>query len=300
LDGTAFRVIRKFIILLRTMRGREKVKSILKYPGSKWSIAKWIISFFPKHHTYLEPYFGSGAILFSKKPSNIETVNDLDWEVCNLFNCIKQDSEKLAKLVYMTPYARSEYDDTFKIDISDLISEIDPFYKAARFLVQCWQGHGFRTNGYKVGWKNDVQGREAMYAVRNWYRLPEWILAITNRLKQVQIENRPALEVIKRHKYPNVLIYADPPYLLETRTAKAKQYKHEMTEQDHVELLETLLEHPGPVILSGYQSGIYDEILKDWHKETVKGRAEYYGLDRMEVLWMNFEPAEKQISLFAK
>lgn len=261
---------------------------VLRYPGSKWAIAKWIISFFPKHHTYLEPYFGSGAILFSKKPSAIETVNDLDWDVCNLFNCIKQDSEKLASLVHMTPYARSEYDDTFETELN----KADSFHKAARFLIQCWQGHGFRTNGYKVGWKNDVQGRENMYAVKNWYRLPGWILAITDRLKQIQIENRPALEVIKRHNFPNVLIYADPPYLLDTRTAK--QYKHELTEQDHIELLETLLQHTGPVVLSGYQSDLYDDTLTGWHKETIKGRAEYQGQDRREVLWMNFKPAGQQ------
>ena len=271
------------------------MQTVLKYPGSKWSTAEWIISHFPEHHTYLEPYAGSMAVLFTKKPSAIETVNDLDWDVCNLFHCIQKDSEKLAALVSMVPYARSEYDDTFKINIDDLMCKVDPFRKAARFLIQCWQGHGFRTNGYKVGWKNDVQGREAAYAVRNWYRLPGWILEITDRLKQVQIENRPALEVIKRHRYPKVLIYADPPYLLKTRTAK--QYKHEMTEENHIELLETLLKHPGPVILSGYQSELYDEMLKGWHKETTKGRAEYYGQDRRETIWMNYEPLQ-QMKMF--
>ena len=72
----------------------------------------------------------------------------------------------------------------------------EPYHKALRFLIQCWQGHGFRTNGSKVGWKNDVQGRERAYALWNWYRLPEWIIDIAERLRMVQIENRPALEVI--------------------------------------------------------------------------------------------------------
>jgi len=269
-------------------------QAVLRYPGSKWGIANWIISFFPEHHTYLEPYFGSGAVLFNKKPSAIETVNDLDGDVCNLFRCIKEDSNRLARLVYMTPYARSEYDKAFETDED----EPDPFCKASKFLIKCWQGHGFRTNGCKVGWKNDVQGREAMYAVRNWYRLPDWILGVTDRLKQVQIENRPALEVIKRHKYHSVLIYADPPYLLNTKTTK--QYKYELTEQDHIELLGALLQHPGPVILSGYQSELYNEMLRNWHKETTRGRAEYHGQSRKEVLWMNFEPAARQMSLLAQ
>ena len=271
--------------------------TVLKYPGAKWRIAKWIISHFPKHHSYLEPFFGSGAVLFNKPLSNIETVNDLDWNVCNLFNCIRNDSQKLASMVSMTPFSRNTYDDTFKIELNDLLCEISPFERARRFLIQCWQGHGFRTNGYKVGWKNDVQGRENMYAVYNWYRLPEWIIGIVDRLKQVQIENRSAVEVIKRFRYSNVLIYADPPYLLSTRTAK--QYKHEMSEQDHIELLEILLQHAGPVIVSGYQNKLYDDVLKGWRKNSIEGYAEYCGADRREVIWMNYEPPkDNQLSLF--
>ena len=64
------------------------MKAIMKYPGSKWSLADWIIDFFPDHHSYLEPFFGSGAVLFNKSRSNIETVNDLDGNVVNLFECM--------------------------------------------------------------------------------------------------------------------------------------------------------------------------------------------------------------------
>lgn len=267
------------------------MKQVLKYPGAKWKIADWIISHIPKHHSYVEPFFGSGAVFFSKNPSNIETINDLDDKVINLFKVVRDSSEELARRVASTPYARKEYDNTFENNTEP----VDEIEKARLFLVQCWQGHGFRTNGYKVGWKNDVQGREAMYAVKNWYRLPEWILAVTDRLKQVQIDNRPAIELIKRFKYPNVFIYADPPYLLGTRTAK--QYKHEMTDQEHLELLEALLQHPGPVIISGYPSDLYNATLKTWNIASTKGHAEYYGADRKEVIWMNFKSQQGQLSL---
>lgn len=82
--------------------------AILKYPGAKWSMAEWIISRFPPHHSYLEPFFGSGAVLFNKPRSHIETVNDLDGDVVNLFECIRQDPEKLGRIVYYTPYSRQE------------------------------------------------------------------------------------------------------------------------------------------------------------------------------------------------
>lgn len=267
------------------------MKSVLKYPGAKWRIAPWIVKRIPNHHTYLEPFFGSGAILFSKPPSAIEMVSDVDDNVVNVFKCIQKDSQYLARIIAITPFARKIYDNTFEQKAPD-----DDFEKAAWFLTQCWQGHGFRTNGYKVGWKNDVQGREDMYACKNWYRLPQWIVGITDRLKQVQIDNKPFDEIIPRFKYSNVFIYCDPPYILSTRTGK--QYKHEMTEQDHLRLLELLIEHPGPVILSGYDNDLYNNTLKGWCKDSIAGSAEYYGGKcRTEVTWMNYEPQAKQISM---
>lgn len=265
------------------------MRAILKYPGAKWRIAKWIIEYMPEHHTYLEPYFGSGAILFNKQRSNIETINDLDNNVVNLFKIVRERPSELARVIAATPFSRYEYDLTFVVEDSE-----DEIEKARRFLIQCWQGHGFRTNSYKVGWRNDVQGREKAYALSNWYRLPDWIMKSTERLKEVQIENRPAVEVIRRHKNKKVLIYADPPYLLETRTGK--QYKHEMDKEDHIELLETLLKHPGPVILSGYDSNLYDDSLDGWHKENIDNLAEH-GKKRKEVIWMNFKPPMEQLKI---
>ncbi len=265
------------------------MNAVVKYPGSKWSIADWIISHMPEHHTYIEPYLGSGAVLFKKRPSPIETVNDLDGMVTNLFQVIRERPEELARAVAATPFSRREYDATFEQSVPQ-----EPIAKARHFLVQCWQGHGFRTNGYKVGWKNDVQGREKAYALSNWYRLPAWILDAAERLRKVQIENRPALEVIKRHRYPNVLIYADPPYVLGTRTGK--QYKCEMTDSDHREMLQALLEHPGPVIISGYENAMYNEILQGWHKENINAQAEH-GKSRVETIWVNYSLAQ-QLEMF--
>ena len=69
--------------------------TVIRYPGSKARLADWIISHFPDHRSYLEPFLGSGAVLFKKPRSLIETVNDLDGEVINLFECIRKDPERL-------------------------------------------------------------------------------------------------------------------------------------------------------------------------------------------------------------
>ena len=268
------------------------MNAILKYPGAKWSLAEWIIGCFPPHHSYLEPFFGSGAVLFNKPRSNIETVNDLDGDVVNLFECIRQDPEKLGRMVYYTPYSRQEYEKTYLPDLP-----ADPFDRAARFLVRCNQGYGFRTNEIRVGWKNDVQGRERAYAAKNWIELPEVIAQAAERLRGVQIECRTAVDVIARFNAENVLIYCDPPYILSSRSGGKRQYKHEMTDADHEKLLTVLKEHRGPVLISGYPSKLYDQELRDWHRETATA-TDQLSRRREEVLWMNFDPELRQETMF--
>lgn len=73
------------------------VPRILHYPGSKWSMADWIIRHMPEHKTYLEPFFGSGAVFFNKQPSGIETINDMDSSIVNLFKVIRDNPEKLVE-----------------------------------------------------------------------------------------------------------------------------------------------------------------------------------------------------------
>ncbi len=263
------------------------MNAVIKYPGSKWSLASWIISRFPAHHSYLEPYFGSGAVLFNKPRSHIETVNDLDRDVVNLFEWIKRDPERLAHEIYWTPYARQVYEDAFTSAPDNSLG------KAVNFYIRLNMGHGFRTNGERVGWKNDVQGRERAYASQDWTRLPEKIMQAAERLRGVQIENQPAVELIKRFNHPRVLIYADPPYMLGTR--HGKQYRHEMDDMAHSDLLDVLIAHRGPVLLSGYDSILYNTRLKGWYREEAVSYSQVCS-KKKEVLWMNFEP-EGQMSI---
>lgn len=259
----------------------------MKYPGSKWGIAKRIVDFFPAHHSYLEPFFGSGAVLFNKPRSNIETVNDLDGNVTNLFRWIKDAPERLAHEIYFTPYSRQVYEKAFDSEPSD------SFEKAVNFYIRLNMGHGFRTTGEKVGWKNDVQGRERSYASQDWCNLPEKIIQAAERLRGVQIENRPAVELIKRFNYEKVLIYCDPPYMLKTR--HGKRYRCEMDDVDHEILLEILLQHKGPVLISGYDTELYNYMLKSWYRCEFVSYSQVCS-KKKEVLWMNYDSPARQMN----
>lgn len=249
---------------------------VLRWPGSKWSIAHWIIEHIPPHIHYLEPFFGSGAVFFCKRPSRIETINDIDKNVVNLFKVIRSRPEEIAELIEMTPWARDEYYDSYE-------QTGDELEDARRFLVRCWQAYGAKTS-HRAGWRSDVRISSNASRTKTWRNLPTRILAVADRLRDAQIENQPAAQIIKRFSSPEVLIYADPPYLLSTRSQR--QYKHEMDDKDHLELLNLLDAHPGPVLLSGYDCPLYNDRLRHWVKRTKITVAEK-GRYREEVLWIN-------------
>lgn len=266
-------------------RKDDILKAVLKYPGAKNRLAPWIISYIPEHDVYLEPFAGSLAVLFNKERSHIETVNDLDEEIVNFFRVLREQPEELKQSIYLTPYSRKEY-----IKAYEQTSE--PVERARRFAVKCWMGFGC-GNLYKNGFKSGQQTHSPNPA-RAWAKLPEIIKLAAARLKGVQIECLPAVELISRYDTKDVFIYADPPYLHGTR--KNYLYKHEMKDSDHKELLEVLKKHPGKVLISGYDNDLYNDVLSGWNKVWKDTQAEY-GLKRTETLWMNYEAGQEQITL---
>ena len=263
-------------------RGVNVMNPILKYPGAKWRLADWIISRMPSHIGYVEPYFGSGAVFFNKPPSAIETINDIDGSVIRFFRTCRERPEELSRALALTPWSREEF------MLSDFCDEQTDDVEAARqFAVRCWMTFGARTR-CKTGWRHTVgkMSNHGPNTPRMWLRLPEVVLQVADRLICAQIENRPAVDVIRNNDGQNVLIYADPPYMMATRTLSGVQYRFEMTDSDHEELLKALLTHSGMVMLSGYDCELYRDMLPGWTMESTAARAER-GVARTECLWSN-------------
>lgn len=263
---------------------------VLRYPGSKWKLARWIIEHMPPHTIYLESFFGSGAVFFNKKPSKVEAINDIDGNVVNLFRMIRERPEELARRIEFTPWARDEYNKSCTMTG-------DPLEDARLFVIRLWQGKGSVTDQL-AGWDRRIQCKTGGLNIKLWQAVPKRILDTAKRLKTVYIENRSALDLIPHFKREEVLIYADPPYLNETRSG-GKMYAHEMTNEDHVLLIQLLKEHPGPVLISGYPNQIYDEQLNNWYRKFTIGFARGHK-KRKEVLWLNPIAAEglAQLRLF--
>ena len=263
------------------------MKCVLKYPGAKNRIADWICQYIPHHEVYLEPYFGSGAVFFNKIPAKIETLNDLDGNVVNYFRIIRERPVELISQLEMTPYSREEY-----YNACVILPEETEIERARKFAVRCWMGFGC-SNLYRNGFRSSQQ-RTSPHTTKEWQELPERLMAASERLKNAQIENLPALELIRRYDTPDVFMYVDPPYLHGTR--KNYLYRYEMQDQEHIELLELLAGHPGKVLLSGYDNELYNDMLPGWRKMQKKTQAEA-GIPRIETLWMNYEVGQIELHL---
>ncbi|MCM1298219.1 MAG: DNA adenine methylase [Firmicutes bacterium] len=255
--------------------------TLLKYPGSKWRIANWIISHFPEHRVYCEPFFGSGAVFFNKKHVYTETINDIDGNIVNLFRVCREHPDKLAQLIEMTPFARDEFQACY--EKSD-----DPIEQARRTIVRFHQSFG-TSNSSKNSWKN-TQTAGGPRCATMWNYLPNAIAECASALKEAQIENTDAVELIRRYNDKDTLIYCDPPYLQSIR--RKNIYAYEMDEAKHIELLNVLKESKSKVVISGYDNELYNRELKGWSTD-VKETTAQFGLHRIEKIWANFELDEQ-------
>ena len=258
---------------------------VLKYPGAKNRIAKEIVRLIPKHDVYLEPFFGSGAVFFSKRTSRIETINDLDSDIFNYFNVLRRSPDALAERLRLTVYGRDEYEASYIVDEND-----DDIERARKFAVRCYMGFG-ASNRYKNGFRTSQRGTSPNTA-RLWKEFPENLYRASLRLKDAQIENLDALELIRRYDTKDVFIYLDPPYVPETR--KGYLYRHEFDDSQHETLLQTVVGHPAKILLSGYESGLYEKHLKGWTVVRIRNQVES-GLSRTECLYMNYRPDDMNI-----
>ncbi len=254
---------------------------ILKYPGGKQRIAEWIISHFPEHKVYCEPFFGSGAVFFNKPPTYTETINDIDGNIVNLFKVCRDNPEELARLIEFTPFAREEFEDCY--EKSD-----DPIEQARRTLVRYHQSFG-TSNSSKKSWRN-VRTYGGPRTATMWNYLPGKIAEVCERLKEAQIENIDAIKLIRRYNDENTLIYCDPPYLQSLR--KKNLYAHETTDEYHIELLEVLKESKSKIVLSGYDNAMYNEVLAGWDTDEIVTTAQM-GLKRTEKIWLNFSQSKQ-------
>lgn len=261
-------------------------RPVLRYHGGKWRLATWIMSFFPAHHIYVEPFGGAGSVLMRKPRSNAEIYNDLDGELVNLFRVLRdvETAAELRRALELTPYAREEFNGSY--DETD-----HPVERARRIIVRSFMGHGGSgTRANRTGLR-PVYGRRGTMPNRDWHQWPRQVPLIAERLRGVCIEHVDALRLMRKYDAATTLFYVDPPYPFSTRASlrngSRQHYRHEMSDAQHRRLAEQLHRMTGFVVLSGYPCRLYDqELYRDWIRHERAARADGAAA-RTEVLWLN-------------
>lgn len=262
--------------------------------GGKFYLWPQITTLAPPCHTYVEPFGGGGSVLLNRAPAAVEIYNDLNSEIVTLFRLIRDHPEDLARAARLTPYSREEYETA----ATDPVVPGDEIETGRRLLVKlkmAYGGGGQRARGH--GWGYDITETAFGMAksVSAWVTTPDLILAVADRFRRVQIEHRPALEVLAAYDTPQTLFYADPPYLHETRPS-GRRYAYEMSREDHEQLLDALTGLKGMVLLSGHPSQLYESRLIGWerHEFNVALNAGPRRTMRTEVVWLNPAAAERR------
>jgi DNA adenine methylase len=264
----------------------------LRYFGGKWRLAPWIISHFPPHRVYCEAFGGGASVLLRKPRSFAEVYNDLDGEIVNFFAVLRdpRQAERLRQLVERTPFARAEFELAHE-------PSPDPVEQARRTICRSLMGHGADslTGQYRTGFraKSNTQNR---CAALDWLNYPPQIPLFAERMQGVVIENKDALSVLYDQDSPDTLHFVDPPYVHSERHP-SHGYRHELSNDEHVELLGCLSGLRGMVLLSCYENEIYEYLhVLRWRKVRCKALADG-AQERTEILWINPRAAEAQSQL---
>jgi len=258
--------------------------------GGKFSHLAWLLPLLPKCHHYCEPFAGSGAVLLNRAPSPIETYNDLDGEIVNFFRVLRDEKERLVESIGLTPFSREEFAVACKLD-----PDLSALERARRFYVRARQVRTGLAQTASLGrWANCKNTSRAGMSgvISRWLGAIEDLPLIAGRLLRVQIENRPAVQVIALYDSPETLFYCDPPYVHETR-GDSKAYRFEMTNHHHVELSKVLNRVRGMVAISNYQCDLMNELYPppEWRKTVCAAKTNHATKGtRVEVLWTNYDP----------
>lgn len=266
----------------------RKINPPFGYFGSKNKIAMQLASNLPKHNCWVEAFCGSAALTLRKKPAPIEVINDIDNEIVNLFNQLRNNHKKLCRMIELTPYAEQEL-----INARIKIKGLDELERARRFLVQSMMAingiFGQEKGGFSYSDSYSRNGHDAR--VNRWNNLPERLELVVKRLKGVRVENRDARKLLKKYiNRPATLVYLDPPYLGDRTNGYTKDANDE---EFHKELLDLSNKAKCMIFISGYESELYNSILSEkegWDKreiDTITKDSKGQSHKRTEVIWMN-------------
>ncbi len=264
------------------------MNALIKFPGGKNKIKDWVISHFPDNYesmTYVELAVGGGSIILNKKPSVQEIINDINESLINIYFVLKCGSEQFINQLKTVTYNEQTF-------LNALIDQDQPFEDLIDQAVNEYILYRFSRGGMKktFAWSDRLRG--GIPGDQNaWQNSIDNLWKIANRLNFVDIQNKDFKFILNQYNKDNTFIYCDPPYIKSTRISK-EVYDREFTDNDHKDLLDIVTNHKAKILISGYNSKLYNDKLKNWNKYEKliinhSGQTKIKST-RLEVLWVNY------------
>jgi len=230
----------------------EQLRPPFTYPGNKVKSANIILEHLPYRFKYIEPFGGSAAILLARRKSKLEVYNDLSSGLVAFYRCIRNQNKlnQLCERLQFTLDSREE----FYWCKDRVVTTSDDIERAA-----CW----YMVNTYSVSTLGRNWGRSinsASIAGRVQQKLPLF-QALHERLINVQIENQPYQDCLRDYDSNDAVFYIDPPYL----DAYKGVYRHELSIQEHRNLINQIFALKGFAAVSGFSNPLYDN--QPWDKK---------------------------------
>lgn len=262
------------------------MNGLVKIHGGKHYIKQWVIDNFPINYesmTYVEPFVGSGSIVLNKKPSITEFINDKNEALINIYWCLRHHPTKFVNQLSTIEYTEQ----TFKEALSEFDFEDEIDEAVNEYILYRMSRGGMKKT---FAWSNRLRGG-IPGDINAWENSISNLLNIANRLKDVNINNLDFKNIISIYDNENIFMYLDPPYMSNTRVSK-EVYDYEFTTKDHNDLLELILQSKAKILISGYDSFLYNTYLKDWNKHqkiviSNSGQTKVKGY-KVEILWSNY------------
>lgn len=263
------------------------MRSPVTYYGGKLSLIHRILPLIPKHKSFVEPFFGGGAVFFSKEPSQSEIINDTNDAVINFYKVLQNNFDELKIKVDATLYSRA----TYKVAMT--------MYKAPHLFSEIQRAHSFWVltalgfSGTIGSFSYDKDSSKARTFRNKRLRFSK---ELSKRLETTQIENTDALKVLKSRMTKDSFAFIDPPYLSGADQGHYSGY----TEQEYIKLLNTLENIEGKFLLTTYDSELLTEYVKrnNWHQIKIEKPLTAYKSDggkrkkKIEVFTANYNITE--------
>jgi DNA adenine methylase len=261
------------------------------YFGGKNALLDWLLPLLtcvqPNH--FVDACTGSGCVGLNMD-CPIVTINDINSQVVNFFECLRNHPDQLLTALHLTPYSQFEYLNAW---VDEAETTLPPVERARKFYIRVMQSFGSTGIQKKYNsWAYSTRSVRSKISseVANWLKCVDGLYSIVDRLKDIQVENKHYSAIISTYGHDkNTLIYFDPPYPKQSRTGNIS-YAYDFTEADHRHMSGERKQCRAMVAVSGYRCQLMDELYAGFYITHNKLTRTNIG-HRQEALWTSYDPA---------